>query len=116
MTKNQIPNRKRVSMVQMPKIQTKDRGHPVEFEHFFIGNLNPFEIWPLRFGISILLCAFALTTAADPKPIPRLQILPQPDDQAAFVRDDTEIARYHFAPTLRRPYIFPLIGPAGRSL
>src|SRR3954453_16182337 len=54
--------------------------------------------------------------AADPKPVPRLQIIPQADDQAAFVRDDTEIARYHFGPTLRRPYVFPLIGPSGRSL
>src|SRR4051794_39249715 len=54
--------------------------------------------------------------AADPRPIPRLQIIPQPDDQAAFVRDDTEIARYHFGPTLRRPFVFPLVGPAGRSL
>src|SRR3982750_3631847 len=54
--------------------------------------------------------------AAEPKPVPRLQIIPQPDDQAAFVRDDTEIARYHFGPTLRRPFVFPIIGPAGRSL
>jgi hypothetical protein len=54
--------------------------------------------------------------AAESKTIPRLQIIPQPDDQAAFVRDDTEIARYHFGPTLRRPYVFPLIGPSGRSL
>src|SRR5258708_35052188 len=110
MTRNQVPDLKRSSITQMPMTQAKDRRRPVQFEHFFVGNLNPFEIWPLRFGISIFLCAFALTAAAaDPKPIPRLQILPQPDDQAAFVRDDTEIARYHFAPTLRRPYIFPLL-------
>lgn len=53
---------------------------------------------------------------AQEKPIPQLQLLPQPHDQAAFLRNDTEIARYHFAPTLRRPFIFPVIGPSGRSL
>jgi hypothetical protein len=39
-----------------------------------------------------------------------------PDDQAAFMRDDTEIARYHFGPTLKRPFVYPIIGPTGRSL
>ncbi len=50
------------------------------------------------------------------RPVPAIQIIPQPDDQAAFTRDGVEIARYHFAKTLNRPFLFPIIGPAGRSL
>ncbi len=70
------------------------------------------------FGLFFLstLCVWAVNLHADPKPVPHLQALPQPDDQASFVRDDTEIARYHFGAALRRPFIFPVIGPTGRSL
>lgn len=50
------------------------------------------------------------------KPVPSLQILPLPYSQAAFTRDGVEMARYHFGDTLRRPFIYPLVGPAGRSL
>jgi hypothetical protein len=45
-----------------------------------------------------------------------MQIIPQPYDQASFQQDGLEIARYHFGPTLHRPFIFPVIGPSGRSL
>jgi hypothetical protein len=69
-----------------------------------------------RYCLFFAVIVFARGLFADPKPVPRLQIIPQADDQAAFIRDDTEIARYQFGPTLRRPYVFPLIGPAGRSL
>jgi hypothetical protein len=34
----------------------------------------------------------------------------------SFQRDGQEIARYHFGHDLRRPFVFPLVGPAGRSL
>ena len=54
--------------------------------------------------------------APEPKPVPRLQIVPQPYDQASFQRDGVEITRYHFGPELERPFLFPVIGPAGRSL
>jgi hypothetical protein len=50
------------------------------------------------------------------KPVPRLQVVPQPYEQASFQRDGVEIARYHFGAGLRRPFLFPIIGPAGRSL
>jgi hypothetical protein len=45
-----------------------------------------------------------------------MQATPQPYDQIAFQRDGDEIARYHFASALKRPFIYPLIGPSGRSL
>jgi hypothetical protein len=74
---------------------------------------SPLSILSVPLSIFVL---FACTATAAPKPVPRLQVLPLPDEQAAFVRDDTEIARYYFGPNLRRPFIFPVIGPSGRSL
>jgi len=58
----------------------------------------------------------AAATLPEPKPVPRLQIVPMPYDQASFQRDGVEITRYHFGPGLHRPFLYPIIGPAGRSL
>jgi hypothetical protein len=52
----------------------------------------------------------------EPKPVPRLQVIPQPYEQASFQRDGVEITRYHFGTGLERPFLFPVIGPAGHSL
>jgi hypothetical protein len=51
-----------------------------------------------------------------PKPVPRLQVVPMPYQQASFQRDGVEITRYHFGPGLHRPFLFPVIGPSGHSL
>ncbi len=45
-----------------------------------------------------------------------MQVVPMPYHQASFQRDGVEIARYHFGPSLHRPFIFPVIGPSGCSL
>ncbi|HZZ80655.1 MAG TPA: DUF6807 family protein, partial [Gemmataceae bacterium] len=58
----------------------------------------------------------AAKVGAPPKPAPRVQAVPQPYDQVSFQRDGVEIARFHFGTTLKRPFVFPLIGPSGRSL
>ncbi len=51
------------------------------------------------------------------QPVPLLQVIPLPYDQAAFVLEDgREITRFHFGPQLHRPFLFPLLGPGGRSL
>lgn len=50
------------------------------------------------------------------KPIPAMQALPLPYDQASVERKGAEISRYHFGPTLRRPFVYPLVGPTGKSL
>ena len=55
-------------------------------------------------------------SSAQPKPVPRMQAMPQPYEQVSFQRDGVEIARFHFGPALKRPFVFPLIGPTGRSL
>jgi len=50
------------------------------------------------------------------KPVPLVQVLPLPYDQASFQRAGRELARYHFGRSLKRPFLYPILGPAGRSL
>jgi hypothetical protein len=54
--------------------------------------------------------------AADPKPVPHVQALPQPHAQVSFQRDGVEFARYHYGADGNRPFVFPIIGPSGLSL
>src|SRR5438874_13217671 len=49
---------------------------------------------------------------AEVKPVPRIQVVPQPYQQISFQREGVEIARYHFGSALRRPFVFRLIVPA----
>lgn len=58
----------------------------------------------------------AETPLPDAKPVPDTQVLPLPYDQAAFELVGRELTRYHFGSELRRPFWYPLVGPAGRSL
>jgi hypothetical protein len=74
--------------------------------------------------LSAAITAFGLASggkAAEPvlggKPIPAMQALPLPYDQASVERRGQEIARYHFGPSLRRPFLYPLVANAnGKSL
>jgi hypothetical protein len=50
------------------------------------------------------------------KPIPLWQVLPHAHDQTAVERDGRELTRYHFGKDLRRPFLYPLVGPSGKSL
>ena len=50
------------------------------------------------------------------KGVPALQTVPQAYEQVSFQREGVEIARYHFGAELRRPFVFPLVGPNGLSL
>lgn len=45
-----------------------------------------------------------------------MQVIPLPHEEASFQRDGEEIARFHFAPDQKRPFVYPVIGPSGRSL
>jgi hypothetical protein len=55
-------------------------------------------------------------SAAELKPVPRMQAVPQPRDEVSFQRDGVEIARHHGGRDGFRPFVFPVIGPSGRSL
>jgi len=52
----------------------------------------------------------------DAKPVPALQALPMPHQQASLQNDGVELARYHFDPDDRRPFWYPIQSSAGRSL
>ena len=75
--------------------------------------MHPRHILPVLLALA---SAASAASAAEPKPVPRMQAVPQPRDEVSFQRDGEEIARFHFAQDQRRPFIFPVIGPGGRSL
>ncbi|MBN2477136.1 MAG: PmoA family protein [Pirellulales bacterium] len=52
----------------------------------------------------------------DAKPVPAVQVFPLPYDQASFQHDGRELTRYHAASSLRRPFWYPIAGPAGHGL
>ena len=54
--------------------------------------------------------------AAQAARIPRMEAIPEPHHQVSFQRDRQEIARLHYAPGLNRPFVYPIIGPSGRTL
>lgn len=68
------------------------------------------------FLTTVIVALLPWTAHAQPEPALRVQAVPQPYDQVSFQRDGVEIARFHFGPTLRRPFVFPLVGPSARSL
>jgi len=78
--------------------------------------------WNRRIFIYLLLAIWVAantssqTVSSEPKPVPLMQVVPMPYDQASFQRDGVELTRYHFGPGLHRPFLFPVIGPTGRSL
>src|SRR5439155_26103816 len=48
--------------------------------------------------------------------VPRVQVVPQPDDQVSFQVEGVEKLRWHASPRYPRPFFFPIVGPSGRSL
>jgi hypothetical protein len=73
----------------------------------------------MRLAISLLIAGTSFSptmTGAEPKPVPLMQAIPQAHEQVTFERNALEIARYHYGADLKRPFVFPLIGPAGRSV
>ncbi len=50
------------------------------------------------------------------KPVPNMQVIPMPYEQASIQRNGVEMTRYHFGSLLNRPFLFPVNGPTGRSL
>jgi hypothetical protein len=51
-----------------------------------------------------------------PKPVPAVEVLPLPNHEASFQQRGIELTRYRFAPSQERPFCYPMLGPAGRSL
>ncbi len=77
------------------------------------------DIRTLVCGIVAMGHCFGMVLAQEvpePKPVPRLQVIPLPYGQASFQREGVEITRYHFGAALERPFLYPIVGPSGRSL
>ena len=72
--------------------------------------------WLAALAVCQMVATAGGQPASTPKPVPRMQVLPLPQDQASFHDDGRELTRLHFAADLMRPFLYPLIGPAGRSL
>mgnify|MGYP003618539138 CR=1 FL=1 len=67
----------------------------------------------------LVVCAEARLGAqvlSSAKPIPRVTVEPLPHFEARFAVDEQERLCYHFHPLDRRPFLFPLVGPSGRTL
>jgi Family of unknown function (DUF6807) len=70
-------------------------------------------------GVILVVLYLGVVGAAEvpePKAVPRLQVVPLPYGQASFQREGVEITRYHFGAGLERPFLYPIVGPSGRSL
>ncbi|MEZ5302894.1 MAG: DUF6807 family protein [Verrucomicrobiales bacterium] len=64
-----------------------------------------------------LVSAAVADELPDAKPVPALQILPLPDDEAAVTWNGVELTRYRFGSDQRRTFWYPLIDPgSGRSV
>lgn len=70
----------------------------------------------LPFLSTLLLGLLVPADAGKPKPVPRMQALPLPHEEVSFQRDGVEIAKFHFGKDQRRPFVYPVVGPSGRSL
>ena len=66
--------------------------------------------------LAALVCRASETELPGARPVPAMQVLPLPYDQASFQHDGEELTRYHFGASLQRPFLYPLTGPEGRSL
>jgi hypothetical protein len=64
----------------------------------------------------LLASACAAFAQFAPRPVPLLQAVPLPHHQISFQRGGVELARYHFDPADKRPFLFPLHGPSGVPL
>jgi hypothetical protein len=70
----------------------------------------------MLFLFPVILLAGAFAAVAEERHIPRVQAIPLPYDQVSFQLNEKEIARFHFGPDLIRPFVYPIIGPSGRTL
>lgn len=66
--------------------------------------------------MTVVACALTDSAQAQPKPVPRVQVLPLPHDEVSFQCAGRELTRFHFGNTQERPFLFPVNGPSGISL
>ena len=75
-------------------------------------------------GFPIMSCVVMLTAAIaisdndlpDAKPVPGMQVVPLPNNEASFQHLERELTRYYYGPSLARPFWYPIADPAGHTL
>ena len=74
-----------------------------------------------RVVLAVAILTASICLAGQPelpgaRPVPACRCCRYRTDQASFQHDGEELTRYHFGPSLQRPFLYPLAGPEGRSL
>lgn len=75
--------------------------------------------WPMGCLLVVLISIGADAAEEElpaAKPVPAVEVIPLPYDQASFQHAGRELTRYHHGPLLQRPFCYPMAGPEGRSL
>jgi hypothetical protein len=67
-------------------------------------------------SLALSLCSQLPSLSAHQAAVPVMQVVPQPHESANIERDGRKLTAWHFGSELRRPFLFPIIGPSGRSL
>jgi hypothetical protein len=77
----------------------------------------------MKTNVMLMALAALGATAAWPqekarpiKTVPAMQTIPLPGHVISFQRYGDQVAAYYFGPDLRRPFVFPVVGPSDRSL
>jgi hypothetical protein len=70
----------------------------------------------LALVLGLFLVALSAMTMAEPKPAPSVQATPLPYQQVSFESNGHELSRAHFGKDLKRPFLYPVIGPSGHTL
>lgn len=68
---------------------------------------------PLAFALFALLPS---PLHAQPKAPPLTQAVPLPYQRIEFQHRRKPLTRYHYSPRLKRPFLYPILGPSGLSL
>ncbi|MDX2037712.1 MAG: PmoA family protein [Isosphaeraceae bacterium] len=66
--------------------------------------------------MNTIACAVMFTVGISLVEVPTMQAIPLPRSEISLQRDGVEVARYLHDPSFRRPFVFPIVGPSGRSL
>lgn len=59
---------------------------------------------------------FGQADLPEARPVPAMQVIPLPRGEASIERGGQEISRYYFGGEHFRPFLYPIIGPSGKSL
>jgi hypothetical protein len=70
----------------------------------------------LRGAAVALAFAWAAGGGQEVPRFPRVEVIPQPDQEFSFRLDGREVLRYLAGPSQPKPYFYPVVGPCGRPV